>query len=721
MNRQYYSKKAFQRKPKAMESRSEKKISSFYGENVFNLNNVDDLSPEQKKKIAGATRGKTNLDEELAQAYADSVMNWAMEKGATHFCHWFHPLTGSTAEKHDAFLTLKNDQPIEKLSAKQLINGEPDASSFPNGGFRQTFEARGYTTWDLSSDIFVRESGHGKVLYIPTGFVSYFGNALDIKTPLLRSIDALSSSLTKFCNLTGNTLIEEVFVTAGAEQEYFLVDKAMYFAREDLVMTGRALIGDLPPKNQQLDDHYFGTISERVLSFMNDFEDELYRLGIPAKTRHNEVAPGQFEIASIFKDANTSSDNNHLLMTVLKAKAMEHDFVCLLHEKPFAGINGSGKHINWSLADNNGNNLLEPSEEPHKNFQFLAITAMVIQAIHDHAEILRMSIASHSNDHRLGANEAPPSIMSVFLGSTLDRVFRDFASGEMSNEVILKELNLGANQLASITQDNTDRNRTSPFAFTGNKFEFRAVGSSASIGLPLTILNGAVSNVVEKMNLLIIKKKEEGMDGQSILLEIIQNCFNESERTVFNGDGYSGNWVDEAERRGLSNLRTTADTLNEVRDIKYTEFLKELGILSETEIETYFNVFVERYNIHREIELKTLKNMIFQKIIPAALRYKKDLCETMKFSKEMKQDYKFEGELVKELNHLIKDITSAIGLINSSLKSYENLNPFDLSLKIAHELMPLSENVADACNKIESILPDHYWELPRLSELLFIR
>lgn len=698
------------------------KVSQYYGENVFDYTKAKSLTSEDKKKIKEVIEGQIKLGDELAEKFAQALLEWATEKGATHFCHWFQPLTGATAEKHDSFLSFdKSGRAIEKLSAKQLAFGEPDASSFPNGGFRQTFEARGYTTWDLSSDIFIQEGINGNILYIPTGFVSFFGNALDVKTPLLRSINGLSHSLAKFCRLSGSPEVKKVYVTAGTEQEYFLVDKAFYLERPDLVMTGRTLIGALPPRNQQLSDHYFGTIPERVLAFMNDLETELYKMGIPAKTRHNEVAPGQFELAPIFKDANTAADNNHLLMNTLKAVAERHDFACLLHEKPFAQVNGSGKHINWSVADDQGNNLLEPSTEPHKNFRFLAVVAMVVEAINRHAEVLRTSIASHGNDHRLGGHEAPPSIISVFLGSTLANIFSDMISGKVSEEVITKEIGLGAAQLMSIHQDNTDRNRTSPFAFTGNKFEFRAVGSSASVGVPLAVLNGAFSEVVDETNVIFESLLEEGKDIDSALFEIAKKWYGNSERVVFNGDGYSEEWLKEAERRGLSNLKTTADALSVLKDRALTDFLVKQEIFSETEVEIYFNVFVERYNLHRDIEFSSLKDLVHRYVAPSSIKYKTDLANSIRAQKEIGIDAKTEKEILKNLNFQFDVMMSNLDNLSRGQQAHEGLPPFDYSQKVAHELMPLSEKVAESCNKIEAIIPSNYWTLPTYTEMLFLR
>ncbi len=698
-----------------------KPMSAYFAENVFSLEKSAHLSESEKETLKKIQAGEVAIDKALGTKFANALLQWALAKDVTHFCHWFQPLTGATAEKHDSFISIDNGKPIEELSAKQLFFGEPDASSFPNGGFRQTFEARGYTSWDLSSPVFIRESGGGKILYIPTAFVSFFGNALDVKTPLLRSLNALNREMTKFLNLVGLKDVKKVHVNVGCEQEYFLVDKAYYYNRPDLVMTGRTLLGALPPRNQQLEDHYFGDIEERVLAFMSDLEIELYKMGIPAKTRHNEVAPGQFEIAPIFSDANTAADQNHVLMTTLQSVARRHDFICLLHEKPFVGVNGSGKHINWSMGTDTGLNLLEPSSKPNENFTFLAVVAMVLEAIFRHGETLRVSIASHSNDHRLGANEAPPSIMSVFLGSTLTRIIEEISTGKESADVILSELNLGASQIISIQQDNTDRNRTSPFAFTGNKFEFRAVGSSASIGVPLCFLNSAVADVVAQTNLMVEKDLSEGKTTQEALFNIIQKWYPHARNVVFNGDGYSQAWRDEAKARGLSNLRTTPDVLLAMQNAGYTEHLSKLGVLSTTEISTYFNVFTERYNKHREIEFETLCNIIDTNIIPSALQYKSFLSDVILKQKELGGSLFLEKALLKNLSENLEDLFSKKEALHSTLETVKKLDEQTFALKISNELLPLSEEIATICNKIECQIPSDTWNLPSYLELLFLR
>ncbi len=697
------------------------KVSQYYGENVYNYHLSKSLSLEDKDALKQVLDGKKNIDRPLATKVANSVLEWAISKGATHFCHWFQPLTGSTAEKHDAFLNFDNDRAIETLSASQLMQGEPDASSFPHGGSRATFEARGYTTWDLTSPIFIQESTNGKTLVIPTAFVSYHGDALDTKTPLLRSDLQINEVMTKFCRLVGMKDVKKVYTTCGAEQEYFLIDKAFYFGRQDLVMTGRALMGSLTSRNQQLEDHYFGMIEDRVLAFMQELEIELYKMGIPAKTRHNEVAPGQFELAPIFKDANAAADNNQVVMTVLRNVALKHDFVCLLHEKPFAGVNGSGKHLNWSMSTDTGVNLLEPGHDPHENYRFLAVVATVTEAVYRHADAIRMGIASHGNDHRLGANEAPPSIMSVFLGSTLTEILDSMLSGGKYVASSKTLLDLGARQLADLVKDNTDRNRTSPFAFTGNKFEFRACGSSASIGYPLSILNAAAVDVFAETNKIIEDELAKGKSNDEALATVILKWYGNAQRVVFNGDGYSQEWVKEAEKRGLGNMRTTPEAIAVLKDSKKTNFLVKTGVFKESEIATRHNVMLERYIKCREIELKTLSGMVLKNVIPVAVEYKAQLADSIKKQKDAGSDSSLELEILKDLAAVSKSLYEQTQNLISSVDALHKHDEETIARKIAQELMPQSFKIAELCGKVEEIVPDDQWPLPKFYDMLFIR
>ncbi len=697
------------------------KISQYYGENVFNVGMIKGLSNTQKEEISEVVNFNKPLTKEIAEVIANAVTEWALEKGVTHFCHWFQPLTGATAEKHDSFLNLSDNRPVEKLSASALMQGEPDASSFPNGGTRSTFEARGYTSWDMSSPMFIMEGVNGKTLCIPTAFVSYHGEALDIKTPLLRSISSLSTQAKKFMELTGSKNIKHVHATCGAEQEYFLIDKAYYNLRPDLVMSTRTVLGSLTSRNQQLEDHYFGTIPERVLAFMQELEIELYRIGIPAKTRHNEVAPGQFELAPIFKESNIAADQNQLIMATMKSVAEKHDLVVLLHEKPFAGINGTGKHLNWSMACDQGSNLLEPGKNPHENYRFLAVVAVIMEAVYRHANVLRASIASHGNDHRLGANEAPPSIISVFLGSTLTKIMEAVATGKTYEHNAQAFLDMGANQLAYLLKDNTDRNRTSPFAFTGNKFEFRACGGSAAIGFPLSVLNACVTDILRETNEFMEKELLAGKTVDAALIEVIKKWYASSSKIIFNGDGYGEAWVKEAATRGLGNFRTTPEALAALKDEKQTAFLMSTGVYKGAEIKTRYNVQLERYIKHRDIEFNTMITMVEQSVMPAVFSYKAELVDLMKKQKELGLDSHIEMDVYKNLDTIASQMHSNIASLKKEMKGLHHGDEEKAALTIAQTLMPLSVQIAGLSNKVEEIIPDHLWTLPKYYDMLFLR
>ena len=698
------------------------KVSQYFGENSFSYQSSKLLSDQQKEELNEVRQHSRPLRKELAAAVANALTEWALSKGATHYCHWFQPLTGATAEKHDGFIDFDNERAIEKFSASQLMHGEPDASSFPNGGTRSTFEARGYTTWDMTSPVFIMESNNGKTMCIPTAFVSYHGDALDIKTPLLRSVSKVSEEATKFLNLIGDDKVTSVNVTCGAEQEYFLIDKSFYFARPDLAMSGRTVFGSLTSRNQQLDDHYFGVIPERVLDFMQELEVELYRLGVPAKTRHNEVAPGQFELACIFREANLAADHNQIVMAMLKKIAEKHNFIALLHEKPFAGVNGSGKHLNWSMADSLGHNLLEPGTNPHENYRFLAMVAIVTKTIFKHAEVIRASIASHGNDHRLGANEAPPSILSVFLGSTL---FDILESIRQDKEYISKgkiELDLGATQLANLFKDNTDRNRTSPFAFTGNKFEFRAVGSNQAVGFPLSILNACIADVLAEANEYISKGLGEGSDIQTVLTSMIKNFYAESFQVVFNGDGYSDDWIEEANKRGLPNLKNTAHALAVFNDVKKMGCFQEMGIFNQNEMEARYNILLERYILHREIEFNVLVNLVNQNVLPITLKYKSEISEGIQSGKAIGADCSVEQSLLKSVSELVKNLYERTTNLSAKLDELHSSGDEQaIAFKIADDLFPLSEEIAECCNTLEDLVPDDIWTLPKYYNMLFVR
>ena len=697
-----------------------KKVSDYYGELTFDFKTSEDISDATKKEIIKALDEGRGIKKDHAESIAKAVTDWAVRNGATHFCHWFQPLTGGTAEKHDAFFSLKDGKPIERLSASQLMQGEPDASSFPNGGSRSTFEARGYTTWDLTSPMFLIETTNGRTLCIPTAFVSYFGESLDIKTPLLKSISKLSPAATKFLQLAGHKDTTSVHVTCGAEQEYFLVDKAFYYARPDLVMTGRTLFGALTTRNQQLEDHYFGLIPDRVLAFMQELDYELHRLGIPSKTRHNEVAPGQFEMAPIFSEANVASDNNQMIMTTMRRIAEKHDMMVLLHEKPFAGINGSGKHVNWSMSDNTGLNLLEPGSEPQSNLRFLATVAVIVEALHRYSKPLRMAISGAGNDHRLGANEAPPSIISAYLGDTLDKIFHtimeDKSFTPRSNNVI----DLGTNQLAHLLQDNTDRNRTSPFAFTGNKFEFRAVGSSHAIGFPMTILNAAVTDIFNEANAYLEAEQAKGQTVDQSLMSLIKKLMGNSMKAVFNGDGYSKEWVQEAARRGLPNLRTTPEALKTMTNAEDYSFLVRNGIFKAEEVTTRYNILLERYIKIREIEFETMIDMIHQYVIPSGLEYKSVLANLIKGQKEIGVASNFEMDAYKKVSTKIDEIHSLSANLQKEL-SGDHSDHQKYAEKIGSELMTTVTTMAGICNELEELIPNQFYTLPKYYDMLFLR
>ncbi len=698
------------------------KVSQYFGDNIFRIENAKNLSSSQRNKLKNIIAGTgEKLDEGLAKAISVSVLEWALSKGVTHFCHWFQPLTGHTAEKHDSFLDFDDGRAIEKLSASQLMQGEPDASSFPNGGSRSTFEARGYTSWDLSSPIFIRENCNGKTLCIPTAFISYNGDALDIKTPLLRSTAAITKSVSKFLQLTGQPDCTKVSVSCGLEQEYFLVDKAYYYERPDLVMTGRTLFGNLTSRNQQLEDHYFGLIPERVLAFMNELEVELYKLGVPCKTRHNEVAPGQFETAPIFQDANLAADQNQITMAALQTVAEKHGMVCLLHEKPFAGINGSGKHCNWSLSDDKGKNLLSPGENPHQNDRFLAVVSLVVKGVWKHAEMLRLSIAGHGNDHRLGANEAPPSIISVFLGETLTEILESIAAGETYSPHGAETLDLGSNFLAKVAKDNTDRNRTSPFAFTGNKFEFRALGSSAAVGFPVSILNAAIADVFSEANLFLEQQIEGGKSVNEALHELTRKSYQESASVVFSGDGYSEEWPKEATKRGLPNLRTMADALEIFKDDSKVRFLIEQNVYRSSELKTRYNVLLERYIKHQEIEIHSLQQLISKYILPAAFSYKAILANSIHTQKQVGVEDVPEVLLLNDLNQTLESLIEKSGELENVLKKGQALPEDKYSLKLASEILPAFEKVSELCAQVENQTPANSWPLPSYYQMLFVR
>jgi glutamine synthetase len=652
------------------------------------------------------------LDTSLADAVALAMKEWALENGATHYTHWFQPLTGSTAEKHDSFYGPTGEgTALAEFSGRELIQGEPDASSFPTGGIRATFEARGYTAWDPTSPAFILENPNGALLCIPTAFASWTGEALDHKIPLLRSMDALSKAAMNALKLFGNDEAQRVFTTVGPEQEYFLIDEQYYFERPDLLTTGRTLFGAKPPKGHELDDHYFGSIPERILAYMLETERELAKLGVPVKTRHNEVAPNQYELAPIFENSNVGSDHQQLTMQVLQNVARRYGLVCLLHEKPFAGVNGSGKHNNWSMGTDAGENLLEPGDTPHENLQFLFFCAAVIQAVNKHQGLLRASIASPGQDHRLGANEAPPAIISIFLGAELEKVFGAIEQGEAGESTPESFLGLGTPVLPPLPMHGGDRNRTSPFAFTGNKFEFRALGSSMSLSLPNTVLNTIVAEAIDYLAEELENALEGGASSEEALPSILQRSYAANKQIIFGGDNYSEEWHEEAEKRGLLNLRATPDALPYIVADDTVALFSNYGVLSERELESRYEVFLEQYVTKINIEAETAAAIAKTQLLPAAARHLVLLREAgLEAIATETQD------LVAEFDHAIKELESV---------NLEENQPDDDVLEhakyIRDSVIPAMNSVRTIADRLEKIVADDLWPLPKYSEILFIK
>ncbi len=698
-------------------------ISEYYGEDTFNFKVMSEKLPKGAfKKLKETIEEDKQLDLETANIVAHAMKEWALEKGVTHFAHWFQPMTGATAEKHDAFIEpIGVCEVIERFSGKQLVQGEPDASSFPSGGIRATFEARGYTIWDVSSPAFIRYNGLGVTLCIPTAFISYTGEALDKKTPLLRSIKAVSESAVKMLNLLGDANVKKVTANLGPEQEYFLIDMDYFYKRQDLVLTGRTLIGATPPKGQELEDQYFGSIKERIMSYMHDVEEALFKLGIPAKTRHNEVAPNQFEIAPVYEQANIAVDHNHLVMDVLRSKAKDHKLAAILIEKPFAGINGSGKHLNWSLADNFGNNLLEPGDTPHKNIQFLIMLVASIRAVYKHADILRATVATASNDHRLGANEAPPAIMSVYLGEQLTKILEDIESGKASEATDKAIINLGLSSLPILSKDTTDRNRTSPFAFTGNKFEFRAVGSSQSISFPAAVLNTIVAESIDYLHDAI---KAKGGDVNKAVMDVIKKEITEIKAVLFMGNNYSKEWEIEAAKRGLPNNKTTPPALEALNTDKAKKLFEKYKVLSNVELKSRYHINLEKYVKDLDIEAKSLQNILSTQVIPAAAKYQKSLAETiMEVSGALGDSSSMNEQknLLKKLTALINSLQANILKLKDECSEAANFDDEVNKAAFYNDAIKLTMNEARVISdEIENIVDDELWPLPKYWEMLFI-
>ncbi|SMB93020.1 glutamine synthetase III [Deinococcus hopiensis] len=669
--------------------------------------------PTYRRLHATLERGE-RLDPAIADAVALAMKTWAMEKGATHYTHWFQPLTGYTAEKHDSFLSPAGDGAIASFSGGELIQAEPDASSFPSGGLRATFEARGYTAWDPSSPAFIMRHTNGSTLCIPTAFASWTGEALDNKTPLLRSTEALNKAVTPALHLFGASEGARVSSTLGAEQEYFLIAEEYYYRRPDLVMSGRTLFGAQPPRGQELEDHYFGAIPDRVLSFMTDAELQLYALGVPVKTRHNEVAPGQFEIAPIFESSNVAADHQQLIMQVLQNTARKYGLVALLHEKPFAGVNGSGKHCNWSMSTDAGENLLEPGDTPHENLQFLFFCSAVIKAVDEHQDLLRVSVASASNDHRLGANEAPPAIISIFLGSELTDILDRVESGEGGRGVEAGLLGLGTNVLPPLPRHAGDRNRTSPFAFTGNKFEFRAVGSSQSISFPITVLNTIVADAVQGLTAELKARLDSGAELAAAVGELVRETYSKHKRIVFNGDGYSDEWHEEAEHaRGLLNLRTSIDAFPQLTSAKNAELFGRFGVLSERELAARQEVLYDQYFKTVNIEGETTEYVARTMILPAAVAYLAELHQ----AGGSRAVQATTGEIEVAADALY-DALQALGTQNAALGGEE---VHEKAHHVAAQVLPAMTAVRQAADRLEKVVAERHWPLPTYRQMLFVK
>jgi len=705
---------------------TQKHVIEVFGENVFTLEAMREKLPSEAFRALQRTLSHgESLDVSHADAIAVAMKDWAISRGATHFTHWFQPMTGSTAEKHDAFLTYGADgRALTEFSGKLLIKGEPDASSFPSGGIRATFEARGYTAWDPTSPVFLVESTNGTTLCIPTAFCSYGGEALDEKTPLLRSLQALDKQAVRLLRVMGNKEASHVTGTVGPEQEYFLVDANFYWQRPDLINAGRTLFGARPPKGQEMEDHYFGSIRPRVLAFMMEAEYELYRLGIPIKTRHNEVAPAQFEIAPVFERSNVAIDHNLLVMETLRGVANRHGFVCLLHEKPFAGINGSGKHNNWSLMDDQGNNLLEPGHTPEENAQFLVVLTAVIRAVNKHGALLRAAIASAGNDHRLGANEAPPAILSVYLGEQLTTVVQGLIAGTKPNARGARVLDIGVTTLPSLPRDASDRNRTSPFAFTGNKFEFRAVGSSMSIARPNTFLNTIVADSLDWMATAIEAAQKKGASLHDAVQRVVQESLAENQRILFAGDNYSSEWHVEAERRGLPNLKNTPDAVDVILAPESRELFTKYGVYTAQELESRHTVMLETYVKTLNIESLLAARIAKDQILPAALRYQRDVAESIVQTREASPKANVQGA-VTTLDDLAEQVTKfrqAVDALDRVRHEADALHG-DVRSQSRHyrdKVLPVMAQVREVGDVLELIVDDALWPLPKYREMLFI-
>lgn len=695
-------------------------VAEIFGENVFNDKVMQERLPNKVYKNLKKTieEGK-ELDIETADVIAHEMKEWAIEKGATHYTHWFLPLTGVTAEKHDSFISapMANGKVLMTFSGKELIKGEPDASSFPSGGLRATFEARGYTAWDCTSPAFVRQDAGGATLCIPTAFCSYTGEALDQKTPLLRSMEAIDKQSMRLLRLFGNTTSKKVTPSVGAEQEYFLVNAQKFLQRKDLIYTGRTLFGAMPPKGQELDDHYFGTIRQRIVAFMRDVNIELWKVGVSSKTQHNEVAPAQHELAPIYTKANIAVDHNQIVMQTLKRVAGQHGMKCLLHEKPFAGVNGSGKHNNWSLITDDGINMLEPGKTPHENTQFLLILTCILKAVNKYADLLRESAADPGNDHRLGANEAPPAIISVFLGEQLEDVLEQLVStGEATHSIKGGTLRTGVTTLPDLYKDATDRNRTSPFAFTGNKFEFRMVGSRDSIANSNIVLNTIVAEAfADTCDIL-----EKADDFDKAVHDLIKEYAIENQEIVFNGNGYSEEWVEEAERRGLPNIRSMVDAIPAIVTEKAVKLFERFNVFTRAELESRAEIQYEAYAKAINIEARTMIDMASKQFLPAFIGYTKTLADTVIAVKEAGADAEVQSEILKEVSALLKDTRDALRTLEKVTEEASAMAEGPDQARFYYEsVIPVMEALRSPVDKMEMIVDKDVWPMPSYGDLMF--
>ena len=696
------------------------KVAEIFGEDVFNDTVMQERLPKKVyKDLKKIIEEGKELDLATADVIAHEMKEWAIEKGATHYTHWFQPLTGATAEKHDSFISapLPNGKVLMSFSGKELIKGEPDASSFPSGGLRATFEARGYTAWDCTSPAFVRHDAAGATLCIPTAFCSYKGEALDQKTPLLRSMQAINEQSLRLLRLFGNTTAKKVTPSVGAEQEYFLVDAEKFEQRKDLIYAGRTLFGAMPPKGQEMDDHYFGTIRQRIAGFMKDVNIELWKVGVASKTQHNEVAPAQHELAPIYGEANVAVDHNHLVMQTLKRIACQHGMKCLLHEKPFAGVNGSCKHNNWSLTTDDGKNLLEPGKTPHENVQFLLVLTCILKAVDKHAALLRESAADVGNDHRLGANEAPPAIISIFLGDQLEDVIRQLVdTGEATHSLKGGRLETGVSTLPDLAKDATDRNRTSPFAFTGNKFEFRMVGSRDSISGSNVVLNTIVAEAFSEACDVL----EKADDFDMAVHDLIKKYATEHQRIIFNGNGYADAWVEEAERRGLPNIKSMVEAVPALVTEDTVSMFEKFKVFTKAELESRVEIKYENYSKAINIEARTMIDMASKQIIPAVIKYTKSLADTVLAVKEAGVDASVQAGLLKETSDLLAATKSALDALSAVTDKAADMDEGEEQARFYHfDVVPAMETLRTPVDKLEMIVDKEAWPMPSYGDLIF--